>query len=153
MASELSVGKCEHCQGQFGYYLIHSGSITQFTPTVTLAGKLPYCRSGTSECQTCRTARLMRRFVQRWSRTSARATAVAVLYVARHHAARFVTNRCLPYRRPHTSRAMRQLPRKAGAGKEVGAVFTVSSSKTRWLRTTSDRCCSSWLFKNPHLTY
>jgi hypothetical protein len=25
MARELSVGKCEHCHGQFGYYLIHSG--------------------------------------------------------------------------------------------------------------------------------
>jgi hypothetical protein len=25
MARELSVGKCELCHGQFGYYLIHSG--------------------------------------------------------------------------------------------------------------------------------
>jgi hypothetical protein len=25
MARELSVGNCEHCHGQFGYYLIHSG--------------------------------------------------------------------------------------------------------------------------------
>ena len=25
MARELSVGECEHCHGQFGYYLIHSG--------------------------------------------------------------------------------------------------------------------------------
>ena len=117
-------------------------SMTQFMPTVTLAGKLPYYRCGTSECPNCRIAHRMRRFVQQWSRISARATAVDVSDAARHHAVRDVTNHCL-HRRPHISRAMRLVPRKDGAGREIGAGFTVLSSRTRSLRTTSDKCCSS----------
>jgi hypothetical protein len=39
MARELSVGNCEHCHDQFGYYLIHSGFNESIYPYCDSCGK------------------------------------------------------------------------------------------------------------------
>jgi hypothetical protein len=80
----------------------------------------------------------MKKCVQQWSNTFTLATVVDTSYEVQHHAARDVAKRCPPSRPLHTSRAMREAPRKGGVGREVGAGFTASSSRTKWFRTTSD---------------
>lgn len=82
----------------------------------------------------------MKRFVPRWSDTSARATAVVASGGEQHHAAHVAANHCLRNRRLRTSRATPLVVRQGGIGREAGASSTASSSRTRWLKITFDDC-------------
>jgi hypothetical protein len=121
-----------------------------FTPTATPAEKPRFFRCWTSECPSCRTAHLMKRCVPRWNLTWTRATAVVSSEEVQHHVVRVAANHCLLNRRRYISRVMPPAQRKDGVGRELGKSFTASSSKTRWSRTTSDECCSSYLTPQTH---
>lgn len=107
------------------------------TRTVILAAGRPSFPTGTSGCQSCRTAPDSRRCALRWSLMSSHVNVGALLNEGQNHDARTATNRCrLRLPRP-TSKATRRAPQKAGAGSGTGAEPTASSSKNDELRTIS----------------
>lgn len=137
MARQQSIGTCEHCQHQFGYWLEHCGfgdcvyayrgscgKVAVLSQWDKRMPKLPNCPGLQEMCSA------MEPYVQPCECGGA-------LGEGQHHDVRTAINRCR-LRLPHpTSKPTRRAPQRAGAGSGTGAELTASSSKNGELRTTS----------------
>ena len=112
---------------------------TAFTLTAIPVEGQPSFLCGTSACRTCRTVQFNAKFAPPWSHICSPASAEDVSGADRPLVARTVRNHFPLSLQPRISKTMRPAPKRAGAGRGIGADYIASSSRKGQFTITSDR--------------